>query len=205
MSWISALTHIKRIRAASVHHPQACSGYGASGGCATEKAGMSESELRLGTLHRVEGGIEGRLERRFVHHRDEVWRMLTEPEKFAQWLAPGSIEPRVGGTVRIDFSDSGTVIDSTIQEFDPPHLLVYSWSSGAAPIRPLRWQLDEVATGTRLLLSVRLPAAEDAAKACAGFEGHLEMLAAALEGAPIKFPVDLFLAARGGYRKLLGA
>ena len=57
--------------------------------------------------------------------------------------------------------------------------------------------------GTRLELQVRLPAGEDAAKACAGFEGHLEMLAAALEGVPIKFPFDLFLKARAGYGEQL--
>ena len=42
------------------------------------------------------------------------------------------------------------------------------------------------------------------AKACAGFEGHLVMLAAALEGVPIKFPFDLFMQARAAYSKQLG-
>ena len=40
---------------------------------------------------------------------------------------------------------------------------------------------------------------EDVAKACAGFEGHLEMLATALEGVPTRFPFDLFVQTRKAY------
>ena len=50
-----------------------------------------------------------------------------------------------------------------------------------------------------LALTVRVPADEDIAKACAGFEAHLEMLAAALEGVSIKFPFDLYVQARKAY------
>jgi uncharacterized protein YndB with AHSA1/START domain len=166
---------------------------------------MSEDALQLGALHRLPDGVEGVLQRRFAHPREAVWPMLVEPEKFAQWLAPGTLEPRPGGAVRIAFHDSGTVIDSVLTAFEPPRLLAYSWSSGAEPARPLRWELAQADGATRLTLRVRVPAGEDAAKACAGFEGHLEMLAAALEGVPIRFPFDTFLAARDGYRRLLGA
>ncbi len=125
--------------------------------------------------------------------------MLTEPQELAQWLAPGSIEFRLGGAVHIDFADSGRMIESTVLEFDPPRLLAYSWSSGNEPERPLRWELDAVGAGTRLLLTLRLPATEDIAKACAGFDAHLEMLAAMLEGVPIRFPLDFYLARRRVY------
>ena len=65
--------------------------------------------------------------------------------------------------------------------------------------------MQSEAEGTHLTLTVGIPAGEDAAKACAGFEGHLEMLAAALEGVPIKFPFDVFLAARKAYGQQLEA
>ena len=48
-------------------------------------------------------------------------------------------------------------------------------------------------------LLVRVPAGEDLAKACAGFDAHLDMLAAALEGVSIKFPFDVFVQARKVY------
>ena len=164
---------------------------------------MSDGDWQPGSIRRVGEAFEGRLERVFGHPRETVWHALTDANALAQWLAPGQIEPRVGGAVKIDFADSGTVIDSTVLAFEPARLLSYSWSHPGAPERVLRWELSDFAPGTRLVLTVAIPAGEDTAKACAGFEGHLEMLAAALEGVPIKFPFDLFLATRASYRKLL--
>lgn len=166
---------------------------------------MSDEEFQPGTIRRLEGGYEGRLEHRYAHEPAAVWAMLTEPQHLAKWLAPGTIELRQGGAVRIDFADSGIVIDSVVTAFEPLRVLEYSWSSGAQPQRPMRWELSGESGGTRLQLTVRLPGDEDAAKACAGFEGHLAMLAAALEDVPVRFPLDLYLAARKHYQALLEA
>ncbi len=164
---------------------------------------MTVDSVPLGRIRRLENGFEGRLERLVEHDRDAVWRMLTESQALAQWLAPGSIDLHIGGGVRIDFVDSGTKIDSTVLALEPLQLLEYSWSSAGEPQRPLRWELSAVGAKTRLVLTLRLPADEDIAKACAGFDAHLEMLAAALEGVSIRFPVDRFLEARQAYRELL--
>jgi uncharacterized protein YndB with AHSA1/START domain len=165
---------------------------------------MNEAGDQRGRIRRLaEGGFEGRLERRLEHGRDAVWRMLTEPQGLAEWLAQGTIELRVGGRVHIDFADSGRTIDSTVLELDPPRRLAYSWSAGAEPERPLRWELSGDGTATHLVLTVRLPPGDDAAKACAGFEAHLEMLAAALESVPIRFPFEYYLEARRSYQESL--
>jgi hypothetical protein len=50
------------------------------------------------------------------------------------------------------------------------------------------------------MLTVRIPENEDIAKTCAGWEAHLAMLMAALEGAPISFPFEVFQAARAAYQ-----
>jgi uncharacterized protein YndB with AHSA1/START domain len=163
---------------------------------------MNSFSVQLGRIQPHGGGFEGRLERLFEHDRNTVWQMLSDPKGLAQWLAPGSIELRTGGVVRIDFADSGTTIDSAVLELDAPRLLVYSWSSGDEPERPLRWELHAVENGTRLVLTLWVPAGEDATKACAGFDAHLEMLAAALEGFPIRFPVDHFMEVRRAYQAL---
>lgn len=160
---------------------------------------MSDAGWTPGRITRSKAGFEGRLERELAHPAAAVWAMLTEPASLAQWLAPGSIELREGGAVRIDFADSGAVIDSHVTAIAPQRLLEYSWSSPSQPQRPLRWELQPEGVGTRLRLTVRLPEGDDPAKACAGFEGHLEMLAAALEGVPIKFPFDLYQQARKAY------
>ena len=168
---------------------------------------MGEEAARIGTLRKVaDGRYEGSLSRVYEGHTPaELWKMLTEPGNFAQWLAPGTMELRKGGAVRISFEDSGIVIDSTLLEYEPEKLLAYSWSSGDEPERPLRWQIAKAGDDVRLDLTVLLPGDADIAKACAGFEGHLEMLGAALEGVPVKFPLELYLAARESYKKQLGS
>lgn len=165
---------------------------------------MAADKETAGRIRRVDSGFEGRIERRLEHPPAAVWKMLTEPQGIAQWLAPGTIELRPGGAVRIDFGDSGTTIDSTVLEIEAPRLLAYSWSSGSEPERPLHWALEADGTeATRLVLTVGVPAGEDAPKACAGFEAHLDMLAAALEGVPIKFPFQRFVDARRSYQEQL--
>lgn len=161
---------------------------------------MNEDTIH-GHIHRhADGSFDSQLQRTYDgHDRAAVWQMLTDSTKLPQWIAPGSIEPRAGGKAHIDFIDSGIVIDSAVSAFEPERVLAYSWSRGDQPQRPLSWQLDDAPGGTRLTLSVGTPAGEDPAKACAGFEGHLEMLAAALEGVPIKFPFDVYKNARAAY------
>lgn len=166
---------------------------------------MSAAVIHGRIVRRADGGFESRLERTYAgHDRDAVWRMLTDSASLAQWIAPGAIEPRKGGKAHINFQDSGIVIDSEVLAFDPPRVLAYSWSSAGQPLRPLRWELADAGDGTRLALTVGTPAGEDPAKACAGFEGHLEMLAAALEGVPIKFPFDVYKQARAAYSQQVG-
>ncbi|MEB2310864.1 MAG: SRPBCC family protein [Sorangiineae bacterium] len=164
---------------------------------------MTDYDFKLGRLERRDQGFEGRLERVLAHPPAAVWRMLTEPSGLAKWLAPGTIELKEGGAVHIDFADSGRVIDSRVTECEPERLLVYSWSSGQEPERPMRWELAPAGEATRLTLTVTLPADDDAAKSCAGFDGHLEMLAAALEGIPVKFPFQIYKDARAGYQAML--
>ncbi len=147
----------------------------------------------------IERGADG-YEFRVVYLVDQtpqtVWSMLTEADKLCEWLAPGHVEAHTGGRACIDFQDSGIPIDSIVSVAEPPRLLAYSWGDANGPERPLRWEIDPVGDGARLALNLQLPADEDAAKACAGWDAHLQMLLASLEGVSIHFPVDHFLAVR---------
>ena len=69
----------------------------------------------------------------------------------------------------------------------------------------MRWELTPEGDETRLDLTLSVPAGEDPGRACAGWEAHLEMLLAALEGVPIKFPFESFKAAREAYRAKVAA
>lgn len=161
---------------------------------------MSQDEHGKATFSRAEGQVQALMRRRFDHLTVSVWSMLTDPARLPQWLAPGTIELRLGGAVRLDFADSGTVVASTVTAYAPGRLLEYSWSGPGEPSRPVRWELTPDADGTVLTLTLRVPDGEDAGRACAGWEAHLEMLEAALEGVPIKFPFETFKSWRDAYR-----
>lgn len=161
---------------------------------------MTDKNEELGSLTLSNGYLHGQLERIIEHDQQAVWAMLTVPERIAEWLAPGTIELKVGGAAKLNFTDSGTVIDSTVTACNAPHLLEYSWSSPGQPSRPVRWETKPVSAGTQLTLTVGVPQGEDIARACAGWEAHLMMLLAAIEGVPIKFPFERFKTTREAYK-----
>ena len=166
---------------------------------------MTEQNEALGTIRQVNSTYEARLERMLDHDQQTVWAMLTDPARMIDWLAPGEIELRKGGTANLNFVDSGIVIDSIVSEFEEPRLLEYSWSGPGEPLRPVRWELEAAAGGTRLILKLQTPDDEDIARSCAGWEAHLMMLLAAIEGVPIKFPFERFQSTRKEYGSMIGA
>ena len=135
----------------------------------------------------------------FDNHLDDVWGALTDSRRLPVWLAAGDIELRPGGWARLDFAQSGGLIESQVTEIQHQRRLVYSWSRPGEPLRPLRWELEPIGPLTRLSLRLTLPSAEDVARAAAGWAAHLEMLWAALMGVPVKFPAAAFKAARDAY------
>ena len=149
--------------------------------------------------------IEARLTRELDNTPLEVWSALTQPDRLVDWLAPGAIDLRVGGSARLNFEDSGIVIDSLVSAIDAPRLLEYSWSGPGEPLRPLRWEVEPTPDGATLTLTLLSPAGEDAGRAFAGFAAHVDMLAAALAGVPIKFPFERFKSARDAFRERLAA
>lgn len=163
---------------------------------------MADDDVQAANFKHVEGGWQGQIEQSYDHDIQEVWAALTTPEVVAQWIATAHIDLRQGGRVHIDFEDSGLVIDSVITQLDAPHLIEYSWSQGDEPQRPLTWALQPEGAATHLTLTVRIPESEDIVKAVAGFSGHLQMLAGVLEGVPIKFPFNHYMAARKVYTEL---
>jgi uncharacterized protein YndB with AHSA1/START domain len=164
---------------------------------------MSEPAAELLGLIGRGDRVEARFSLLIDEHVDRVWSALTAPEWLPQWLAPGSIELRLGGAAKLDFGDSGIVIDSTVTALTPGAVLEYSWSRPGEPVRPVHWSLEPMGPMTRLTLTLTVPASENVARSCAGWAAHLDMLVAALAGIPIKFPFDVFQAARTIYAEKL--
>ena len=159
----------------------------------------------LGELTRGPAFVIGRLVRRFDQAPDMVWRTMVDTETLPSWLAAGRIELKLGGAVRLDFEGSGTVIDSEVLALEAGTMLEFSWSQPGEALRPVRWDLARDGAGTRLAVTVKTPLDEDAGRACAGWEAHLAMLTAALDGTPISFPFEVFKAAREGYKPRVAA
>jgi hypothetical protein len=82
-------------------------------------------------------------------------------------------------------------------------LLAYSWSAGDDPERPLEWRLEPEGENTRLTLTLSLPDDDLVPIACAGWDAHMEMLMAALEGISIHFPADRFRQARASFESMV--
>lgn len=164
---------------------------------------MTDTNETLGTIEQGEGVYRARLERLLPHSPAAVWAMLTDPAKMIDWLAPGEIELKEGGAAKLNFVDSGIVIDSTVTAFEPDRVLEYSWSSPGEPERPVRYEIQPEGDETRLVLELTTPDDEDIARSCAGWEAHLMMLLAAIEGVPIKFPFERFQSTREVYNSQL--
>ena len=164
---------------------------------------MTAQNEPLGTIQHNNGTYTARLVRTVEYSKAVVWQMLVNPAKFVSWLAPGSIDLVIGGAAKLDFADSGIIIDSIVTEYENEALLEYSWSRPGEPSRPLRWTIIETPTGSELSLVLTCPDEEDIARSCAGWEAHLMMLLAALEGGSIKFPFERFQTTREAYNKML--
>jgi uncharacterized protein YndB with AHSA1/START domain len=162
---------------------------------------MTDDLIICEPLIRRGGYVRGVMTMRLDQPASTVWSALTEPQHLSAWLAPGTIDLRLGGPVKLSFEQSGVVIDSEVSAISPGRILEYSWSGPGEPRRPIVWNLDVCGEGAQLTLTVEVPEAEDAARGCAGWAAHLEMLAAALEGVPIKFPFERFKAQREAYRE----
>jgi uncharacterized protein YndB with AHSA1/START domain len=102
---------------------------------------------------------------------DRVFRALTDPAQLIRWWSDDicktsvwQMDARKGGKWRFEASDpSGkTVVNGVsnftaygeITEFDPPHVLAYTWLGNwhDHPERPstARWELSATKTGTRV-------------------------------------------------------
>ena len=160
-----------------------------------------------GTVHEVEEQYELRFERHLKHPVEKVWAALADPERRAEWLAPGTIELRPGGRAELTFDNDptgqdGTDLAGTVRVADPPRLLELSWTTESGREEPVRWELFPEADGTRLVLThtVRRPIPRGfglnvqnsvmdgrMAGCLAGWHGHLDRLPQMLDGQPVLY------------------
>jgi uncharacterized protein YndB with AHSA1/START domain len=126
-----------------------------------------------------------RLERRFAHPPEKVWRAITEPAELAHWFpAKVDTELAVGAAMRIiteepDLGES----PGEILELDRPKVFMFRWDTDV-----LRFEIVADGDGSRLYFSHTLGGGElwgdqrFAAQHAAGWDVCLDLLDARLDG-----------------------
>jgi len=117
------------------------------------------------------------------HPPDKVWSALTDPAQLRAW-APFDADRDLGtpGTATLNMvgGPEPEPLAATIRRAERPHLLEYTWGEDL-----LRWELEPIATGTRLTLRHTTGDRTWIAKVSAGWHICLDVLDRALAGQPV--------------------
>lgn len=131
-------------------------------------------------------------ERILRHPPEEVWAALTQPEALSAWyLAKATIDRREGGTVDLHTGPSQFHVTGRILVWDPPHAFEHEWRVAPRPELPegedavIRWELNPISEGTRLLLTHRRLTRTTALGFAPGTHALLDRLEAHLDRAPL--------------------
>ncbi|MBE2316359.1 SRPBCC family protein [Solirubrobacter sp. CPCC 204708] len=116
-----------------------------------------------------------RVERRYDHPIEAVWRAVTSPEGLAAWF-PAPV--RFAGDVA-DFGDS----TGQVLTMEPPRRLVFTWGGDQ-----LEFSLREDGAGTVFVLTHSFDDRAGAASFASGWEHCLQVLGLVLAGAPLPEP-----------------
>jgi uncharacterized protein YndB with AHSA1/START domain len=132
-------------------------------------------------------GHEGvvRFERLLPGPIERVWAYLTASECLAEWIGPGTIEPRAGGAVDI----MNGHIRGIVTQWKPPRLLTYTWNvfmpgetESRYPESYLTFELKPLGEQVLLTLTHRPMLDGFEAQTMMGWHTFLEIIGARLRG-----------------------
>ncbi|MET8872594.1 SRPBCC family protein [Nocardia sp. NPDC004604] len=157
-----------------------------------------------------------RIERLLPGPIERVWAYLTDIDKRATWLAGGLLEQATGGRIQHVFriheltgeGDPAEVADrkhGEVLEWDPPHLLRHTWSTGGGLAdSEVTFALEQA--GDKVCLTVihrRLPTRGEMLNIAAGWHTHLDILRARLAACPPDMYWPKFNSLRAEYEPML--
>ncbi len=117
------------------------------------------------------------------HPPEKVWQALTDPAQLREWApfdADGNLGT-LGATVKLTTVGAPVprITETTVKRADAPEALEYNWGDFH-----MRWQLEAVASGTRLTLWTNI-ARRFIAMGAAGWHICFDVLDRLLSGTPI--------------------
>jgi uncharacterized protein YndB with AHSA1/START domain len=112
---------------------------------------------------------------------DTVWDLIATGDGLAKWLAPSTVDLRIGGELDIDFGEDG-LAGGLIIDLVPGQVLEYHWMFPGEPDSILRLELEDLGDSTRVRLRHRLLPHDQSVGYGAGWHAHLDQLAAVAGG-----------------------
>jgi uncharacterized protein YndB with AHSA1/START domain len=143
------------------------------------------SDVRIvGSLHDI-GDDKGavRVEDVFDTHIDDLWTAVTDPARLARWLAAVEGDLRLGGEVTASFTSTWSG-RGRIDVCDAPQHLLVTWHPGSGEETVTEAQLTAEGDRTRLVIHERGLPVDALAAHGAGWQAHIEDLAAEVKGRP---------------------
>lgn len=137
-----------------------------------------------------------KLERLIPHPIESVWQYFVDKDKLSHWLMPAYIDNEPGGLIEYisepvpegvadghELEPHECAIHGMISEYEPPHVLEYSWNeSSYASATQFRIELSEKDGKTHLILVHSHLDPEFMAAVAAGWHIHIESVMALLRG-----------------------
>jgi uncharacterized protein YndB with AHSA1/START domain len=136
----------------------------------------------LGSLQSVDGNGIVRMEDRYDTDIDDLWSALTDPRRLARWIAQVEGDLRLGGEFHARFTSAweGT---GRVEACEPPRrLVVLTKETGALDEHVVEATLTADGDQTILVIEERGLPIEHLAAYGAGWQIHVEDLAAYLAG-----------------------
>ena len=135
----------------------------------------------LGSLRSADGEGVVRLEDRYDTDIDDLWSALTDPGRLARWIADVDGDLRLGGQFQARFT-SGWEGTGTVEACEPPRYLLVRTKQAGEPDEVIEATLTGDGEQTILVLEAQGLPLEHLAAYGAGWQVHVEDLAAHLAG-----------------------
>ncbi|WP_436533010.1 SRPBCC family protein [Actinoplanes sp. HUAS TT8] len=138
----------------------------------------------LGSLYLMPDGRGAvRMEDLYDTGIDDLWSAITDPVRLARWLAEVTGDLTLGGTVHARFT-SGWDGPGRIDVCEPPHRLLATMEPGTPDETVIEAVLTAAGDKTRLVVEERGLPADSYFHHGAGWQAHVEDLAAHVAGRP---------------------